>query len=543
MKKLMLLALLAGALISCDSGNVEKTSNQADEQDKAAFLPPLMGWSSWNTYHVNINEELIKRQADAMVSQGLKDVGYLYINTDDGFFGWRDETGLMHAHPDRFPNGMKPVADHIHSLGLKAGIYSDAGTNTCGSMGDNDERGIGSGLYGHEQQDMDLYLKEWGFDFIKIDYCGGSELGLDEHQRYAEIVDAIHKTGRDDVSINICRWAYPGAWAAELARSWRMSGDIQDDWSFVKNIIGESLYLSAFAHDGHYNDMDMLEIGRSLTPSEEEVHFGIWCIMSSPLLIGCDMTNIRESSLNLLKNKELIAINQDKLGLQAYVAQRFGDCYAFVKDIETLHGNKRAMALYNPTEQPFEFKLDWKTMELAGDVKVRDLVHKKDLGSFDGSFIYTVEPHGVLVASIEGQRLEADTYEAEWAYLPFYNEIGTRRQMINFLPEPAASGGMMVTNIGGQPGNDIVWKNVYSEQGGNYEMTIYCNSKYKRNEKTRDLHVLVNDAEQAVVNNLHSDDIEAIKVNVILQPGFNKVAMNNTIFWAPDIDRFTLKKM
>ena len=181
MKKLILLALLAGALVSCDSGNAEKTSDQVDEQDKAAFLPPLMGWSSWNTYHVNINEELIKRQADAMVSQGLKDVGYLYINTDDGFFGWRDETGLMHAHPDRFPNGMKPVADHIHSLGLKAGIYSDAGTNTCGSMGDNDERGIGSGLYGHEQQDMDLYLKEWGFDFIKIDYCGGSELGLDEH--------------------------------------------------------------------------------------------------------------------------------------------------------------------------------------------------------------------------------------------------------------------------------------------------------------------------------------------------------------------------
>lgn len=121
-----------------------------------------------------------KKQADALIAHGLKDVGYLYINVDDGFFGWRDETGKMHAHPERFPNGMRPISDYIHSLGLKAGIYSDAGDNTCGSIYDNDANGVGSGLYGHEQQDMDLYLKEWNYDFIKIDYCGGRELGLDE---------------------------------------------------------------------------------------------------------------------------------------------------------------------------------------------------------------------------------------------------------------------------------------------------------------------------------------------------------------------------
>lgn len=122
---------------------------------------PIMGWSSWNTYHVNISEELIKQQADALIKHGLKEAGYNYINIDDGFFGHRDETGKMHPHPDRFPNGMKVVSDYIHSLGLKAGIYSDAGDNTCGSIYDNDANGVGSGLYGHEQQDMDLYLKEW----------------------------------------------------------------------------------------------------------------------------------------------------------------------------------------------------------------------------------------------------------------------------------------------------------------------------------------------------------------------------------------------
>lgn len=129
---------------------------------------PIMGWSSWNTYHVNISEELIKQQADALIKHGLKEAGYNYINIDDGFFGYRDETGKMHPHPDRFPNGMKVVSDYIHSLGLRAGIYSDAGDNTCGSIYDNDANGVGSGLYGHEQQDMDLYIKEWNYDFITI---------------------------------------------------------------------------------------------------------------------------------------------------------------------------------------------------------------------------------------------------------------------------------------------------------------------------------------------------------------------------------------
>ena len=229
---------------------------------------PIMGWSSWNTYHVNISEELIKQQADALIKHGLKEAGYNYINIDDGFFGHRDETGKMHPHPDRFPNGMKVVSDYIHSLGLKAGIYSDAGDNTCGSIYDNDANGVGSGLYGHEQQDMDLYLKEWNYDFIKIDYCGGRELGLDEEKRYSTICQAIANTGRTDVSINICRWAFPGTWAKRLARSWRISPDIRPRWNSVKGIIEKNLYLSAYATDGHYNDMDMLEIGRGLKPNE-----------------------------------------------------------------------------------------------------------------------------------------------------------------------------------------------------------------------------------------------------------------------------------
>lgn len=204
-------------------------------QNTTVFESPIMGWSSWNTYRVHINDTLIIRQADAMVQKGLKEVGYSYVNIDDGFFGWRDEKGVMRTHPERFPNGLKGVADHIHSLGLKAGIYSDAGSNTCGSIWDKDMNGIGSGLYGHEFQDATLYFKEWGFDFIKIDYCGaGQELNLEEEKRYTEIRQAIDNLGCGHVSINICRWAFPGTWARNLARSWRISADIRPEWGSVK---------------------------------------------------------------------------------------------------------------------------------------------------------------------------------------------------------------------------------------------------------------------------------------------------------------------
>lgn len=368
----------------------------AEAQTIQSVEPPIMGWSSWNTYRINISEDLIKRQAEAMVSLGLKDAGYRYINIDDGFFGYRDEKGVLQTHPERFPNGVKGVADHIHRLGLKAGIYSDAGANTCGSLWDADPNGVGVGLYGHEKQDADLYFNQWGFDFIKIDYCGaGQQLDLDERERYTAISKAIREVCPRDISVNICRWAFPGTWARDLARSWRISGDISPRWSSVKSIIRKNLYLSAYAGGGHYNDMDMLEIGRGLTQTEEEVHFGMWCLMSSPLLIGCDLTVIPDASLKLLKNEELIALNQDPLGLQAYVVQHEGEGYVLVKDIEQLHGNVRAAALYNPSDSTCTFHVPLDLLELGGKVKVRDLVKQKDEKAIREYLSYTLPPHSV----------------------------------------------------------------------------------------------------------------------------------------------------
>ena len=228
---------------------------------------PTMGWSSWNTFGVNISETIIKQTANAMVTKGLLAVGYNHVNIDDGYFGGRDqETGKLITHKTRFPKGLQPVVDHIHSKGLKAGIYSDAGHNTCGSKFNGDKTGVGVGLYEHDQLDCDLFFKELGFDFIKVDFCGGSPyhndegLTLDEKTRYTAIAKAINNTGRNDVRMNICRWAYPGTWVDDAGFSWRTTGDIYDGWKSVKGILAENLYMSAYCSKGHYNDMDMLEV-------------------------------------------------------------------------------------------------------------------------------------------------------------------------------------------------------------------------------------------------------------------------------------------
>ncbi len=520
----------------------------ADAQTIQPVEPPIMGWSSWNTYRININESLIKRQAEAMVSLGLKDAGYRYINIDDGFFGYRDEKGVLQTHPERFPNGVKGVADHIHRLGLKAGIYSDAGANTCGSLWDADPNGVGVGLYGHEKQDADLYFNQWGFDFIKIDYCGaGQQLDLDERERYTAISKAIREVCPRDISVNICRWAFPGTWARGLARSWRISGDISPHWSSVKSIIRKNLYLSAYARNGHYNDMDMLEIGRGLTQTEEEVHFGMWCLMSSPLLIGCDLTTIPDSSLKLLKNKELIALNQDPLGLQAYVVQHEGEGYVLVKDIEQLRGNMRAAALYNPSDSTCDFHVPLELLELDGKVKVRDLVKQKDEKAIREYLSYTLPPHSVKILRLEAeQRLEPTRYEAKWAYLPLYNDLGKQKRIISPQPFEGASGRMIVTHIGGSKDNYMEWSNVHSDKGGSYTLTIaYLPPEAgKREVNDRLIEVEVNGHVYAPIKKLaknRSEGICTVSLPVRLEPGRNTIRLGSAYTWTPDIDCITLE--
>ncbi len=506
---------------------------------------PTMGWSSWNTFELNISESIIKGQAAAMVSKGLFDAGYDHINIDDGYFGGRDaETGQLKIHPTRFPNGLQPVVDFIHSKGLKAGIYSDGGYNTCGSYHGGDKDGEGVGLYQHDQQDCDFFFKELGFDFIKVDFCGGDPvhnkdgLDLDEKARYTAIAQAIKNTGRTDVRMNICRWAYPGTWANNAGFSWRTTQDIFSNWDSIKDILKQNLYMSAYSSKGHYNDMDMLEVGvnkwgNELTAEEAKTHFGMWCIMNSPLLIGCNINSLSTTNLNLLKNKELIALNQDTLYQQAYLAAKVNDCYIMVKDIEKHYGNKRAFAIYNPNDAAKKVTLNFSVIDLADSVVLHDCFTKKDIGKFYGTYEVTVPKHGTKIYVAEADtRLERTRYEAETGYSKAYSEIDWN--ICQYSEASYCSGGYKVGFIGGSNSNNYLeWSNVYSKEGGDYKLTIgyICG-------ENRTINVYVNGkkAKGLSCNSGGWEKVGKKTLDITLEKGENAIRLVNTSGWLPDMD-------
>lgn len=516
----------------------------------AADNPPLMGWSSWNTYGFQINDSVIQAQADAMVELGFKECGYDHINIDDGFFGGRDAEGNLLIHPERFPNGLRGLVDYIHGKGLKAGIYSDAGRNTCASYWGKpkDEIGRGVGLYGHDVADFDLYFNpdKLNFDFIKIDYCGADAgnndegLDLDVEQRYKEIAAAIKAVGRDDITWNICRWAFPGTWACEIADSWRTTEDIYLGWESVKSIINQSLYLSAYTSYGRYNDMDMLEVGRGLTEEEDKTHFGMWCIMSSPLLIGCDMNDIKGNALELMQNKELIALNQNTLGLQAYVVKRENGAYVLVKDVEEKYGTKRAVAFYNPTNASVDMSIAFSQLDLAGNVKVRDLFEKKDKGVYEGSYSVTVPAHGTRIYKLEAEeRLERKVYEAETAWLTDYQEIKNNEVygIAIYSEKNGCSGGVAVGWLGNRDSNDLQWRNVYSKEGGEYTLRVYF---VTGDDRTMKLSVNGGEAIVYTGNSGGWGTVGSAEFDVVLEKGENVVRLFNESGYMGDIDKMEL---
>lgn len=534
MKK-FLLSLLACFVGGCVTASAEQ--------------PPIMGWSSWNTYGFQINDSLVRTQADAMVNLGFFEKGYKYINIDDGFFGGRDKDGHLLIHPTRFPNGLRPLVDYIHGKGLKAGIYSDAGRNTCASFWGQpkDTIGIGVGLYGHDVEDMELYFDELDFDFIKVDYCGADAgnnaegLDLDEEQRYKEIAAAINGVNKKDLNWNICRWAFPGTWVCDMVDSWRTTEDIYLGWASIKSIIGQSLYLSAYTTYGHYNDMDMLEVGRGLTEEEDKTHFGMWCIMSSPLMIGCDLNDIKGNALELMQNEELIALNQNELGLQAYVVEKENGCYILVKDVEELYGKKRAVAVYNPTDGQKTVSVNFDMLDLAGEVKARDLFERADAGTFTGEMSVTVPAHGTRIYTLEAaERLERTVYEAETAWLSEYQELWNNesRGTAIYSEKAGASGGAIVGWLGNRASNDLQWRTVQSETGGLYKMTLSFITGENRNIK-----ISVNGGEpiSASLNGGSWSNIAQKEFEITLNKGNNTVRLYSDAGWMADIDCMTLQ--
>ena len=522
-------------------------------------LRPMMGWSSWNTFAVDISEEIIVGVARAMATNGLREAGYTYVNIDAGFFNGHGPDGILRFHPKRFPNGMKGTVDGIHALGMKAGIYSDAGSNTCGSSWNNDISGVGAGLYRHDAADCRLYFSELGFDFIKVDYCGGLEQKLDERTRYSEIAAAIRATGRTDVLFNICRWAFPGIWAADIAGSWRTTKDIRASWASVRDIIAENLYLSAYASPGHFNDLDMLEVGQrkgsvtsafagqegdvGFTDDEEVTHFGMWCMLSSPLVLGCDVRTMRADTLRLVTNPFLLAMNQNDLGMQGYVVSRDGEAYVLVKDADERRGRARFVALYNAGDAEHVFEVTGRIVDLGGRIDVFDLVERADVGAFEGALRIKVAPHASRFLRFDAERrLDRTVYEAECAYLTDYSELdetpyGTvegHRNRGRAWPEntPGASCGVAVVNLGRRESNDLVWDDVHVSTAGTRLLRFAC-----RPAAGRDFFVQIDGGSPRLLSvEAAAKDFADVALETALASGLHRIRLFNPSAPMPDID-------
>jgi rhodanese-related sulfurtransferase len=372
---------------------------------------PVMGWASWNCFRTNITEKSLKEQIDALKATGLDKYGYTYFNIDDGFFGGRDRNGVLQFHKERFPNGIKVIADYAHKNGLKAGIYSDGGDKTCGYYYDNEgDNGSDVGLYNHEEQDLKMYLDEYGFDFIKVDWCGGLRLGLNEKEQYtkiSKIIDDIRKRTGRCIVFNICRWHFPGEWAAEVADSWRTGADITPDFNSVINQIDNIKSLRKFCSPSHINDLDMMQLGNGLSNEEEKTHFAMWCMVSTPLVIGCDLTKVSDSTLNILKNEELIAINQDKACKQAYVIKEIRDTRGvllgeiWVKELYT--DGEKAVAFLNRSASKLDMELSLTDAGMNGKIlSVRNLCEHFDI-KITEKISVTVNPHGTEVFRVKSE--------------------------------------------------------------------------------------------------------------------------------------------
>ena len=492
---------------------------------------PMMGWASWNKYYENITEAAVKKQADAIVSSGLAAIGYNYVNIDDGFFDGRNADGSLRLNTARFPNGFKPVVDYIHAKGLKAGFYSDAGANTCAQMYGQETGGKGAGLYNHDQQDIDLAFKTWGFDYIKVDYCGGRQQGLDEETRYTAIGNALKATGRTDIVYNICRWQFPGGWVTSLGNSWRIADDIGPSWSHIPRILDTNTYLAGFASQGHYNDMDMLEVGNGNTADQ-------WCIHSSPLVLGNDMSNMSATTLGILTNKEVLALNQDTTGLQAIRVSDDGNGgQVFAKRLNGLGSNERGVVLFNRSSSSRTITVNWKDLDLEGAATVRDLWNKKDLGSFTGSYSVSVPATGCAALKIVGgtSKLQ-EIFEAEFSYMNNYKwtkSLAIQANQATPTLDAACSRGAKVSYLGNNSGNYLEFRNVHASQSGTYFLWIHYLSGQARNLT---LSVNGRDTLLAGLNSGGFSKRDSVKVMVPLHAGRNTIRLSNATAFMPDID-------
>jgi alpha-galactosidase len=373
------------------------TTSQALALDNGLARTPPIGWNSWNKFGCKVSEELVRGAADSIVRTGMKDAGYEYVVIDDCWQVSRDAQGNIVPDATRFPSGMKAVGDYIHSKGLKFGIYSDAGRGTCQNR---------PGSRGYEYQDARQYAA-WGVDYLKYDWCNhGTQ---DSQSSYETMRDALAKSGRPIV-FSICEWGStkPWLWAGPVGNLWRSTGDIIDKWdghekwggNGVVQILDLQDGIESYAGPGHWNDPDMLEVGNGgMTTTEYRSHFSLWCLMAAPLMAGNDLEHMSDDTRAILTNKELIAVDQDPLGIQAKRVKKAGGLEVWVKQMSD---GSRAVGLLNRSGVEAEIAVNWTELGYPEHFKaaVRDLWEHASVGSHKGSYSAKVPSHGVVVLTV-----------------------------------------------------------------------------------------------------------------------------------------------
>ncbi len=356
-------------------------------QDPLAKTPP-MGWNSWNHFGCKITDSIVRAQADAMVSSGMKAAGYEYVNIDDCWEGRRDSQGFIHPN-SKFPD-MKSLAEYVHSKGLKLGIYSSPGPKTCAGY---------EGSYGHEQQDAETYAK-WGIDYLKYDWCSARYVYQPEQfpAAFEKMHQALLSTGRPIV-YSIHGRGRVWAWARSVgANLWRTTGDIKDDYNRMIAIGFGQSGLAQFAGPGHWNDPDMLEIGNGgMTAGEYRTHMSLWCLLAAPLITGNDLTRMSAETLAILTNPEVIAIDQDPLGVEGHRVWEEGPLEIWIKP---LADGSKAVGLFNREQSTIRITVKFSDIGIGERATVRDLWARRDLGTFTGSYSADVEHHGVVLIKV-----------------------------------------------------------------------------------------------------------------------------------------------
>jgi alpha-galactosidase len=376
----------------------------AQSFEQLAPTPP-MGWNSWNKFGCNVSETLIKEIADAMVKSGMLNAGYEYIVIDDCWQVSRDSAGNIVTDPERFPSGMKALADYIHSKGLKFGLYSCAGSGTCQGR---------PGSRGYQFQDANQYAA-WGVDYLKYDWC--NDEGQNAKAAYKTMSDALKECGRPIV-LSICEWGdnKPWEWGKGIGHLWRTTADIRDcfdcslNWGGlgVLQILDKQAGLEEYAGPGHWNDPDMLEIGNGgQTAAEYRSHFSLWCMLAAPLMAGNDIRTMTDSIRNILINQDVIAVNQDTMGFQGFKFLDYGDFEVWVK---ALSGGDAAFCFLNRSNQAMDITFNWKkfgiyhaSIEENGfnlwkkNYQVRDLWKHRDIGTTMEDLKTKIAGHDILM--------------------------------------------------------------------------------------------------------------------------------------------------